>query len=403
MIFEQLTIAYGNGIIEHINGVIVHNNEVNCPRCGQVYKERKCSSCSEFGPVDPSTKFYQLPYQCYQIKRTYIKIDVQLTALQTKASSFICANCLEKEILIWAVCGSGKTEITFEIIRRNLNQGNFVAFVIPRKDLLNEIPNRLEEVFVGVDIVKLSSEHKKKRDGQLYVLTPNQLLRFKNAFSLVICDEVDAYPFMEDPRFIYGVESSRREECATIFLTSTPSQEFLTRDLVVFTIYERWHQFELPVPELIYQNRKLFKFRILNKSLKQCINNERQLLLFVGQIGFGHQVQRKLEKWGYECKFVYAQDEKRAQKVEEFRSGRLPILITTTILERGVTFKGIDVIVLDSDCFTYNVAALVQIAGRVNRKIDDQSGIVIFCFEHLTKTIEIAIEQIKEMNDKRSQ
>ncbi len=401
MIFKQLTIDYIENKNGDINKYIIHHNHEYCVRCGQKFIDEYCHFCQEFGPVCRNTKFIQEKYMPYQISKSYYQLNINLTPLQCEASEFIIQNAYKQEVLVWAVCGSGKTEITFEIIRRELNQGNFIAFVIPRKDLLTEIANRLEEVFYGVDIVKLSSEHKTKRNGQLYVLTPNQLIRFKNAFSLVICDEVDAYPFMEDPRFIYAVETARREDSGTCFLTSTPSEEFLKRNLAIFTIYERWHQQPLPVPILIYQNKTLFKLKLINSKLKECLSNKRQILFFVGQISLGMKLEQKMKKWGYCCEFVHAQDERRSEKISRFRNRELEILISTTILERGVTFNGIDVIVIDSDCFTYNVAALVQIAGRVNRKLEDQNGKVYFCYEYMNETIENAVEQICEMNRKR--
>ncbi len=52
------------------------------------------------------------------------------------------------------------------------------------------------------------------------------------------------------------------------------------------------------------------------------------------------------------------------------RNEELDFLITTTILERGVTFPGIDVIVLKADDEIFSAAALVQIAGRVGRNSD---------------------------------
>ncbi len=400
MIIFMLTINYRQSIPNKYNNLIEYFNNEKCVRCGQLYESGQCTSCNEFGIIYQNQVLYQVPYQDYPRLVDFNKPDICLTNLQNKASEFIIENDLKREILIWAVCGSGKTEITFEIIRKHINQQKFVAFVIPRKDILNEIAKRLEENFPGIDLVKMSSEHKTKRNGQLYVLTPNQLLRFKNAFSLIICDEVDAYPFMEDPRFIYAVETARRKASTTIFLTSTPSAEFLKRDLAIFTIYERWHKKLLPVPKLVYQNRFLFSHRLMRKAVKDILNNDRKCLLFVGNIKLGQKLLKRISSFGYNCEFVFAAHPKRSIIVEEFRHGTFDILITTTILERGVTFNGIDVIVFDSDSPSYNVAALVQIAGRVNRKLDDQAGSVLFCYEEMTKTIENACIMIDEMNRK---
>lgn len=46
------------------------------------------------------------------------------------------------------------------------------------------------------------------------------------------------------------------------------------------------------------------------------------------------------------------------------RKGELDFLLCTTILERGVTFTDIDVLVLGAEDRTFTEAALVQISGR---------------------------------------
>ncbi len=301
------------------------------------------------------------------------------------------------DALLWAVCGSGKTEITFEIVLKHLKLGNYVAFVIPRKDILIEIYERFRVMINNLDITLLSSDFKQKKDAQMYVLTPNQLLRFKDAFSLIICDEVDAFPFMDDPRFMYGVKSAKRKGAITVYLTSTPSKELLNQNLNIFKIYSRWHGFLLPVPKLLFHSRLMFKHQVFRKKIKELINNNRSLLIFVGTIKYGKELKLKMKN-SLEAEFVHAHDPDRIRKIESFRKGKIKVLISTIILERGVTFTNLDVIVADADRISYNTATLVQIAGRVNRKIDDQCGQVVFCYETKSEAIENALKQIEMMN-----
>lgn len=65
---------------------------------------------------------------------------------------------------------------------------------------------------------------------------------------------------------------------------------------------------------------------------------------------------------------VYSQDKERLIKVENMRDGKYQLLLTTTILERGVTFEKVSVIVLQASHRVFNKSALVQIAGRADRK-----------------------------------
>ena len=46
---------------------------------------------------------------------------------------------------------------------------------------------------------------------------------------------------------------------------------------------------------------------------------------------------------------VHAEDSMRKEKVAAFRKGEIPLLVTTTILERGVTVKNLQVAVLGAE------------------------------------------------------
>ena len=81
-----------------------------------------------------------------------------------------------------------------------------------------------------------------------------------------------------------------------------------------------------------------------------------------------------------------------------FRNRELRVLVTTTILERGVTIPRSDVFVLDADAPLFDAASLEQMAGRAGRSKDDPNGRVYFCAPHSTRSQREAIRQIREMN-----
>ena len=95
---------------------------------------------------------------------------------------------------------------------------------------------------------------------------------------------------------------------------------------------------------------------------------------------------------------VHASDPQRLQKVQAMRERQLSFLVTTTIIERGVTFPGIDVGVLGADEEVFSTAALVQIAGRVGRSKERPGGAVTFWVQENSRRIEEAKQQIKSMN-----
>jgi late competence protein required for DNA uptake (superfamily II DNA/RNA helicase) len=93
-----------------------------------------------------------------------------------------------------------------------------------------------------------------------------------------------------------------------------------------------------------------------------------------------------------------SQDEERTAKVRLFRATEIRVLVTTTILERGVTVPRSDVYVLDADSSLFDEASLVQMAGRAGRSKDDPCGGVIFTSPQWTRGQKRAIRQIKRMN-----
>jgi late competence protein required for DNA uptake (superfamily II DNA/RNA helicase) len=74
------------------------------------------------------------------------------------------------------------------------------------------------------------------------------------------------------------------------------------------------------------------------------------------------------------------------------------MLVTTTILERGVTVPKSDVYIVDADSDLFDEASLVQMAGRAGRSKDDPNGKVVFAAPAWTKSQRDAIRQIRMMN-----
>ena len=79
------------------------------------------------------------------------------------------------------------------------------------------------------------------------------------------------------------------------------------------------------------------------------------------------------------------------------RQQKTDILITTTILERGVTFDAVSVIVYGANHRVFTSSTLVQIV-RVDRRQEFNYGEVLFLHDGETRDMKEAIRQIKQMN-----
>jgi len=95
---------------------------------------------------------------------------------------------------------------------------------------------------------------------------------------------------------------------------------------------------------------------------------------------------------------VHSEDSARHEKVRRFRQGGIQILVTTTIMERGVTIPEIDVALLGADHHVFTEGAWVQIAGRVGRSAQSPRGEVLLFHYGKTKAMVAAKDHILEMN-----
>ncbi|WP_396126315.1 helicase-related protein [Anaerobacillus sp. CMMVII] len=95
---------------------------------------------------------------------------------------------------------------------------------------------------------------------------------------------------------------------------------------------------------------------------------------------------------------VHAEDPNRREKVQNFRQKELQILVTTTILERGVTVENVAVAVYGADDDIFTESALVQISGRVGRSARFPTGDIHFFHYGQTEAMLDAIDHINLMN-----
>lgn len=132
------------------------------------------------------------------------------------------------------------------------------------------------------------------------------------------------------------------------------------------------------------------------KLLKQQIEADRYTLVFFNDIQHMKQMYHCYKTEITSLTYVHSEDVLRFEKVSALRKGEYKVMFTTTILERGFTMENLDVIVLNSHMF--ESSALVQIAGRVGRKLEAPSGLVLYLHEGITMDMLKARKDIKKMN-----
>ena len=391
-----------------------------CQICGEIHLY--CRKCIEMGRVSECELLYywsgkEPEWPTHEEPCSW---KGELTPVQLKAAERVemAINKNQNELLVWAVCGAGKTEMLFPGIACALKQGKRICIATPRTDVVRELIPRLKQAFRDVKIQGLyGGSNERAGDAQFIIATTHQLLRYRQAFDVMIIDEIDAFPYNKDESLHFAAKRALKVQSTTIYLTATPrsKQKSLVhrKKLPHIFVPVRFHGKPLPVPQKIMC---YFLKRDLNNYfppspfinwLKLRKNSQRQLLIFVPSVILAEKMRERLshllQQVGLitsngDLQTVHAADQDRESKVIQFRKKEIFILLTTTILERGVTFPSVDVAILDAGHDVFDEAALVQIAGRAGRSPDDPDGEVIFFHQGKTEAMVQAIQAIRLMN-----
>ncbi|WP_105957063.1 DEAD/DEAH box helicase [Apilactobacillus quenuiae] len=411
-----------SNLIKKYFPIEINNNHIHCKRCGQDSNRIDitlpndnyyCPICINLGRVTFKNRLCYLDEpNDFKKPNKILTWEGKLTKLQNTCSkNIINVFNQNKKHLLWAVTGAGKTEMLFKGIEDAIKQNKRICIASPRVDVCNELFPRIKVAFKNTDIILLHGRQDEDyRYTQITVCTTHQLLRFYHAFDVLIIDEVDSFPYVSDPGLHFAAQNACKRIASLLYLTATPSDDLIKlvnqNKLSISYLPLRFHQHLLPE----INNKLIGNWRLkLNKEklpfqlvalINKKINNNQRFLLFVPRVKdlkpLSDLLKIKFNAQLWET--VHSTDDDRIKKVQKMRDEKILFLITTTILERGVTFPGIDVIVLGAEDDIFSTSALVQIAGRVGRKNDRPFGEVIFLINHYTRTIKKAVKQIKYMN-----
>ena len=423
---EEIQAYYDNGYITVRKGIDYDGKKPFCVRCGnkdpQWFAKYPCVRCKEtclycrhcimMGRISECTPLigWNGPVPDTTLPSQIMSWQGMLSQGQLEASNKVAEAILHhKELLIWAVCGAGKTEVLFAGIEAGLAAGKRLCIATPRTDVVLELTPRLKEAFPNIEIASLYGGSKERHlFAPLTIATTHQLLRFYHAFDAIILDEVDAFPYTVEESLQHAAIRARKPESAMIYLTATPNakwqRECLSGKRAFTTIPARFHRHPLPVPVFAWcgnWQKQLKKNKLppnVMKWIKDRIENGKQALVFFPHIPLMEKALPILRELSQNVEAVHAEDPERKEKVQKMRSKEIPLLLTTTILERGVTFPNIDVAVVGAEDAIFLESALVQIAGRAGRSKDYPDGVVTFFHNGKTEAMLKAKRRIVSMN-----
>lgn len=404
---------------EKLPSMVKRKDNFTCNRCGSIVLsdnilqtgQTYCRECLVFGRNISDSYLYYFQQKSFQ-KNNSLNWQGRLTPYQNEVSEGMLSGIAEKkDLLVHAVTGAGKTEMIYHSVAKIIDDGGCVCIASPRIDVCLELYKRMSRDF-SCPITLLHGEAEPYKRAPLIIATTHQLLKFYQAFDLLIIDEVDAFPFVDNKMLYYAVNQSLKKDGVKIFLTATSTDELDKKvrkgDLKKLHLARRFHANPLVVPKMLWLSGvlKSMKKGKIPKKLDLLLKNQRKsgypLLIFFPNIEQGKRFSMILQKKFSTEKvgFVSSQTEDRLELVEKFRKNEITILVSTTILERGVTFPCVDVFVILANHKLYTKSALVQISGRVGRAAERPTGELLFLHDGATKSMQQAIKEIKEMNKK---
>lgn len=377
--------------------------EKSCHYCRHCINMGRMSCCTELlvwnGPKTKCQQHHELRW------------EGQFTDKQQLASQQLSESIRQKRShLIHAVCGAGKTEILFSAIHVALNEGLRVCVATPRTDVVLELFPRFQQVFPNTVIHALYGNSPKQYGfAQLVLATTHQLYRFQRAFDVIIVDEADAFPYTADESLQKAVQKAKTTEAPITYVTATPSPKLLAtvnkENWGYSFIARRYHGYPLPVPTYTacWSYAKTFeKGKIPPKIehwLQQRLQQNEPFLIFFPTIELMEKTVHLFQQINELILCVHAEDPDRKEKVLELRNENISGLLTTTILERGITIKNVQVAVIGAESPIFTSSALIQISGRVGRNVNFADGQVVFFHHGITTEMDHARTEILRLNE----
>lgn len=255
-----------------------------------------------------------------------------LSPAQQAAENSIQKQFNEKNVvLLHGVTSSGKTEIYIHLIKKAIDEGKQVLYLLPEIALTVQMTRRLQNVFGS----RLGIYHSKYSDAERVEIWKKQLssepydviLGARSAvflpftrLGLVIVDEEHETSFkQQDPAPRYHARSTaimlaRMYEGAKVLLgTATPSMESYhnacTGKYGYVQLTTRYKDVAMPEIRVVdtkdLYHRKMMRGAFspdLLEAMRTALRNKKQVLLFQNRRGFAPMVECKVCGWVPKCK-----------------------------------------------------------------------------------------------------
>jgi competence protein ComFA len=383
-----------------------------CSRCGADKEMIVIDALGRYACRDCGSNSDMILYRYRQrlpLVEHRLDLNLQLTKWQKRGSEFIIRCYLSHAHgFLQAVCGAGKTEMTLAAICLALNRHIRVGFAIPRKQVVIQLSERIKKYFPSSNVKAIHAEAKNDRDAHIVVMTIQQLVNYKDEFGLLLIDEVDAFPFADSP-FYWRLANQALRAGGSLILISATLTSALKRKLTKsgFRFHfnpARFHGVDHDLPRFLQLSGSALEtiLESILPILKKWRLDSKRAILFLPSIAKCLAFASLLRKEGVKARAVTSETERKEAIIHEFSAGNLDVLVSTSILERGITFSGIQIAVLQADSPLYDRDTLIQMSGRVGRDLWEPRGEIWFLSEYLSPAMRKARAEIRMLNRRKN-
>ena len=372
-----------------------------CNRCGNkddnyFYLGSKgyyCRKCIKFSRILLEEDLQSFDYDINDNSSEY-HFDYQLTPEQLKASKMTLECIKYSDVLLYCICGAGKSEIVVASISYFLSKGLKVAYAISRREVVIELEKRFKNIFKQARVVSVYGGHHDILTGDLIVCTCHQLYRYYQTFDLLILDEVDAFPLKGNETLL----NIAMNACKGRIIFSTATVDDNLNRVLNRRIYKKVELYIRPsykplvVPKIININKilsYLYLYHLLKKMDRKCI-------IFVETKKDCLNLYRLFKKI-LNCTYVYADLDARDENIKGFRDNKYQFIFSTSVLERGITIKNINVVICNYGSI-FDTSNMVQMLGRIGRGVGNYEGDAYIISNKNNENIKETLSYIRKAN-----
>ncbi|MBR2577498.1 MAG: hypothetical protein IKE38_01075, partial [Erysipelotrichaceae bacterium] len=101
----------------------------------------------------------------------------------------------------------------------------------------------------------------------------------------------------------------------------------------------------------------------------------------------------------FSCTYVYSDLDRRDENIRDFKDKKYRFIFATTVLERGITIKDVNVVVMNLHKGIFAEENIIQMLGRVGRNYANPYGEAYILSRYRTRDVTNSVSFIKEANE----